>query len=275
MKAKQPYVRFFPSDWLSGTRGLTAIETGVYITLICMMYENTEPVQGDDKRLARVCGCTPAAFRRAVDALIDEGKIDAKDGGYWNERVQKEFDFRLENSNSAKEAANKRWGKTQQKQRGKDASAMQPQCDRNAISEARSQNNTLSNERVSARAKKGTRLPANWKPEPLPEGFAQKHGITHVLCERELDKFQNYWTALTGQKATKLDWDATWRNWLCRAAESAPRYPPQQQQSPTHLQNVTDAFKKIEKQHEQSASSEDTPAHIRELLVAKRIGAGR
>lgn len=40
-----------------------------------------------------------------------------------------------------------------------------------------------------------------------------------VNGKRETEKFINYWTAKTGQAATKLDWPATWRNWMLGAAE--------------------------------------------------------
>jgi len=59
---KQPYVRFFASDWLGGTRGMKAAEVGIYITLIAMMYERCEPLPEDHKRLARQCGCSVSVF---------------------------------------------------------------------------------------------------------------------------------------------------------------------------------------------------------------------
>lgn len=35
------------------------------------------------------------------------------------------------------------------------------------------------------------------------------------------DSFKDYWLSLPGDKATKLDWTAAWRNWVRR--ESGPR----------------------------------------------------
>lgn len=34
-----PWVKFWPSDWLAGTSGLTAAERGVYITILALIYE--------------------------------------------------------------------------------------------------------------------------------------------------------------------------------------------------------------------------------------------
>lgn len=78
-----PWFKFYPSDWLGGTRTLTAAETGVYITLICMMHERGHPIDMDDTRLARLCGLPARNFRRALEALIEEGKVVETDDGLW------------------------------------------------------------------------------------------------------------------------------------------------------------------------------------------------
>lgn len=78
-----PWFKFYPSDWLAGTRGLSAAETGVYITLISMMHEREAPLDMDDTRLARLCGLPARNFRRAIEALMDQGKLVKMDGGLW------------------------------------------------------------------------------------------------------------------------------------------------------------------------------------------------
>jgi len=99
-----PWVRFFPSDWLAGTRGMSAAETGIYITLIATMYERGEPIPEDTKRLARLCGASNSAFKQALEILIDEGKIDRVEGGLWNRKVEKECKNRSEKSEMARNA---------------------------------------------------------------------------------------------------------------------------------------------------------------------------
>jgi vancomycin resistance protein YoaR len=39
---------------------------------------------------------------------------------------------------------------------------------------------------------------------------------------REAQKFRDHWCATPGAKGTKLDWPATWRNWI-RREMSDPR----------------------------------------------------
>lgn len=65
----------------------------------------------------------------------------------------------------------------------------------------------------------GTRLPDGWEPAPL----TGKSAIAAARMGREqvdlhLERFGNYWRGLSGQRARKSDWDATWRNWLLKEA---------------------------------------------------------
>ncbi|GGD31056.1 YdaU family protein [Aureimonas glaciei] len=127
-----PWVRFFPSDWLAGSRGMSAAETGVYISLIAMMYERGEPLVEEHSRLSRLCGASNSQFQKALESLVRDGNILRVDGGLWNGRVEKEQVYRSEKSQVGKQAAEKRWQKPQQKQRAANADAMPKQCQGNA-----------------------------------------------------------------------------------------------------------------------------------------------
>lgn len=61
---------------------------------------------------------------------------------------------------------------------------------------------------------RGSRIPANWTPTPKDYAFANGEGLTREEINREADRFRDYWTAASGRNACKLDWEATWRNWL-------------------------------------------------------------
>lgn len=68
----------------------------------------------------------------------------------------------------------------------------------------------------------GTRLPAGWQPDDDDLRFAAENGVDGRV---EAAKFRDYWHAVAGAKGRKQDWDATWRNWIRRAAEDLNRYP--------------------------------------------------
>ena len=61
---------------------------------------------------------------------------------------------------------------------------------------------------------RGSRIPPNWAPTPKDYAFASSEGLSREEINREADRFRDYWTAASGRNACKLDWEATWRNWL-------------------------------------------------------------
>lgn len=208
---KQPYVRFFASDWLGGTRGMKASEVGVYITLIAMMYERCEPLPEDHKRLSRQCGCAASTFTTILEMLIEDGKITREESGLWNARVEKEFKWREKNSQQSSEAAHVRWEKAKEN----NSDEMPAQCERNASGMPSQKPETRSQKPekkvLEARA---SRLPSDWQPTDENWSFALGEGMTVPDIETEAAKFRDYWTAKGGKDGRKLDWDATWRNWI-------------------------------------------------------------
>jgi hypothetical protein len=60
---------------------------------------------------------------------------------------------------------------------------------------------------------KGTRLSKEWRPSvKLLEWAANKR--EDLDLEDTVENFIDYWISKTGQAATKLDWDATFRSWV-------------------------------------------------------------
>jgi hypothetical protein len=71
----------------------------------------------------------------------------------------------------------------------------------------------------------GSRLPDDWVPSEEEISFAMSEGHDLASASREADKFKNYWIAKTGKDATKMDWTATWKNWIWRSSNQG-RTPP-------------------------------------------------
>jgi hypothetical protein len=70
---------------------------------------------------------------------------------------------------------------------------------------------------------KGSRLPADWQAGPDGMAFAEQHGLRGSRGSTEAEKFRDYWSAQPGQRGVKVDWQATWRNWVRKAAEAPPQ----------------------------------------------------
>lgn len=64
-----------------------------------------------------------------------------------------------------------------------------------------------------AKNQRGTRLSADWQPDEKDRSFAVSLGLD---VDRIGPEFRDYWVAVAGAKAVKLDWSATFRN-RCRA----------------------------------------------------------
>lgn len=69
---------------------------------------------------------------------------------------------------------------------------------------------------------RGTRIEKDFTPSPDTLTWA-KENLTGFDYRTEHDNFIDYWTATPGARGTKLDWDATWRTWMRRASQQAPR----------------------------------------------------
>ncbi|WP_338024808.1 hypothetical protein [Bartonella vinsonii] len=54
-------------------------------------------------------------------------------------------------------------------------------------------------------------MPEDFEPN---YGFAIEEGLPPERVKVEMAKFRDYWKARAGKDATKIDWQATWRNWI-------------------------------------------------------------
>jgi len=93
-----------------------------------------------------------------------------------------------------------------------DDSTLLASCYQVAIPEAEAEVETETDKNIPPlspqRGTKGTRLASDWQPS---SDLNQD--------QFELARFRDYWIAKAGKDAVKLDWDATWRNWLRKAGK--------------------------------------------------------
>jgi hypothetical protein len=78
----------------------------------------------------------------------------------------------------------------------------------------------------ASQPKTATRVPDDFQPTEEMRAWFVGEGLPGVIDGKiEHEKFMDYWRACPGAKGRKLDWAATWRNWMRTAAERAPRRP--------------------------------------------------
>lgn len=71
---------------------------------------------------------------------------------------------------------------------------------------------------ADAVARRGSRIPDPFEISADMVSWARENapGIDHAAVT---DRFVDYWRGISGSKGVKLDWTATWRNWLRRESE--------------------------------------------------------
>lgn len=111
MTDRRSWFKFYPDDFIAGTTELSAHDAGVYIKLLARMYARDGFVKNDPEALSRLCGTRPMRFKKALETLIESGKIIEDGSTLTNKRVQKEVQVVATIVTSASENAKKRWDK--------------------------------------------------------------------------------------------------------------------------------------------------------------------
>lgn len=206
--------------YLGDTRHLSTFEHGAYLLLLIAAWRRGGSLPDDDAQLAKISGCTRAQWRKVGPLIRDFFK--AEDGQLRQSRlidIYKAVKRKCESASiGGKASALKR-------QRNRSTNDEIPLADRGNGSA------TLLNPKVQVKEmsvdiskKNGSRLPADWQPGPEFASFAEGlgHGAEEIAALG--DEFRDYWIAQPGQRGVKLDWLATWRNWVRRAgARPKPR----------------------------------------------------
>ena len=97
-----------------------------------------------------------------------------------------------------------------------------------------SRNVTLDKDKEEIKAigktrQRGSRMPADWTPDYVGIQFC-KTERPDLDPAKTADRFRDYWIAQPGAKGVKLDWTATWRNWVRNESAPAKQQQPQKNQ---------------------------------------------
>jgi len=76
------------------------------------------------------------------------------------------------------------------------------------------------------------RLPKDWEPSSEIYIWAVQER-RDLDISAEVEKFRDYWCAKAGKDGAKLDWSATWRNWI-RNAKASPQKPAEPKRQPAY-----------------------------------------
>jgi len=201
-------MQFYPADYVADTRHLTPAQHGAYLLLICEYWVKGSLPQ-DDRTLARIVGMTPKEWLCAKNVV--QGFFH---DGWQHKRIDVEL-AKAKDKHERRQEAGKRGGF---------ASANSKQNSSIATSNAQASSSEpepeperkISSLRSESARKRGARLPEDWNAS-AEDWTAALAKLGEAGAIEEACKFRDYWKAQPGQRGTKLDWDATFRNWIRNA----------------------------------------------------------
>jgi hypothetical protein len=80
-------------------------------------------------------------------------------------------------------------------------------------------------EKIKKESRRATRLPSDWQPSEILKAWAFKER-PDLEISTTIAKFVDHWRAAPGSKGVKLDWDATFRNWVRGERQGVRIAPP-------------------------------------------------
>ena len=162
--------------------------------LLDFYYLHEGPIKTHD--IARQIGMRE--YEQDVLTVLNEFFMSTPDG-FINARADKEIENYRSMSEGGKRGAAKRWSK------GRDSPPIKPLIATNNHKPIT--NNHIDSKQRGSRLAQDFELPLDWKEFLLKER-------SDLNLAKTFDVFKDYWVSQPGQKGVKLDWFATWRNWV-------------------------------------------------------------
>ena len=197
------YFQFHIGDYKSHTHHLSLLEDLAFRRLLDHYYLHEIPIR--QREIARQIGMRD--HEQEVLTVLEEFFVSTEKG-YINPRADDEIAKYRKFIEDGKRGAAKRWLK------GDDSPP-------NASPIATINHKPITiNQEPKVKTQRGSRLPTNWT---LPDEWkawatAERPDLT---INTVADSFRDFWISKPGAGGNKLDWQATWRNWV--RSQSAPR----------------------------------------------------
>ena len=207
------YYKFNIADYRKDTGHLSTIEHGIYRQLIDWYYLDEQPIPEETQvviRRLRLGSDEVNFLRNVLDDFFVLGKT-----GYTHKRIEveiKDYQEQVEkNKNNGKLGGRPK--KTQVVMSG-----LPDESQNNPNQEPLTNNHKpIEKKTLGKRLANDFSFPVEW------EQFCQQTR-PELSPIKTFDQFKDYWIAQAGQKGVKLDWFATWRNWV--RSTNAPKQNP-------------------------------------------------
>jgi len=208
------------NDWRSSTASLTLVQRGVYREMLDWYYVTEGKLPADIKKISRLIGAETRQEKDAIKHIIVNYFCTDSAGFLQNKRSDIELQrIKLKQKKASISANFKHLASANAQRTHSERSANQEPITNNSKVSKKEEPPTPLIEKPeikNARARKRksqTFINPDYQPDFKSIALAAELGID---LEAERRKFINYWL---GRGDSKADWDATFRNWVDRAAE--------------------------------------------------------
>jgi uncharacterized protein YdaU (DUF1376 family) len=209
------FYQFHIGDYKSHTHHLSPIEDLAFRRLLDHYYLHEAPIKQRD--IARQIGLRDN--EQEVLAVLNEFFISTENG-FINPRADEEITKYRKFSEDGKKGAAKRWHK------GGNGEAISPP---NATPIATNNQEPITNNHIveapqpKKERTKGSRLSTDFVLHDEWIAFC-KQERPDLNPQKVFDGFKDYWVAKAGAAGIKLDWTATWRNWVRNQRQERPNF---------------------------------------------------
>ena len=242
------FYQFHIGDYKSHTHHLSPMEDLAFRRLLDHYYLHEAPIRQRD--IARQIGLKD--HEQEVLTVLDEFFISTENG-YIHTRADEEIAKYRKLSEDGKRGAAKRWLK------GGDSPP-------NATPIATKNQEPITNNHI--KTQRGSRLPTDWSLPVDWKTWAEAER-PDLNAEKVAESFKDFWISKPGAGGVKLNWEATWRNWVRSQKQSFKPQDVVHLTTPTPA-NHDAALRKIEEDRKKAVKpNAEVQARIAELLKGR------
>ena len=210
------YYKRHLGDYAKDAGWLTTYQHGVFALLLDWYYANEKPLPLN--MVYRIVRARSRPEIAAVDQVISAFFDVTKTPGFaHNKRADLEVSKSISKGEANSLIAKGAWDAKRMR------NASETHSERNASHKPLTNIEQEQKKEQVRSPKNGSRLPPDFPDAGLIAWAKQER--PDVDPKIEVEKFRDYWTAKPGKDGRKLDWPATWRNWM-RGARANSRAGP-------------------------------------------------
>lgn len=193
------YYQFNIADYRSATVHLSNEEDLAYRRLLDMYYDMETKIPLDTQWVARRIRVDSEVVKNVLSDMFVQ-----QEDGWFHSRCQETIEHY--HAMAEKNRANGKLGGRRKNPVGSD-SQPSAKATNNQELETNNQKPIIGNTKLGSRLANDFVLPTEWKDFCLQQR-------PDLQPSKAFDQFKDYWCAKPGKDASKLDWFATWRNWV-------------------------------------------------------------